>query len=80
MKTLRDFGVGKRSMEFYIRDEVDATIKKLQSFQGEPVRDLHTVFRLPVIGSLWTIVCGERIQAEDEENYHNLGKIIDRCV
>lgn len=64
LKTLRDFGFGKSSMNEVIEEEVKHFIENLRE-TGEKPQDLGPKFSLPIFNSLWKITAGERFNYDD---------------
>jgi len=59
LKTLRDFGFGKKSMESLVHDEVTELIESLKKDVNKPIH-IDGRFNIAVFNALWTIVAGER--------------------
>ena len=71
LSTLRDFGVGRTSLEGLINNEVAHFCKHMErvlipqmSSRIEEDRPLN-MFHIPIINILWDIVAGERFEYED---------------
>jgi len=64
LKHLKDFGFGRAGLEGVIQGEVEDLVKLLSKQEG---KDFHmsTVFGIPVINILWSIVAGTRFETED---------------
>jgi len=65
IKTLRDFGFGRASMEDMILEEAKELCDWLKKQKGEPV-ELNRRFSLAVVNSLWRILTGERHEHDDK--------------
>jgi len=78
MRTLRDFGFGKTSMEEMILDEAQELCDWLKLQGGKPV-ELYRRFSLAVVNSLWRIITGERYDHQDEALVDIMDKL-ERCV
>ena len=66
LRTLRDFGFGKRSMEHIIMEEVRELTDRLRSSCGTPLSTQHT-FNAAVFNVIWSIVAGKRYQYNDPQ-------------
>ena len=64
LKHLKDFGFGKAGLEGVIQEEAEEIVKHLGQFDRQDFR-MNTVFGVPVINILWTIVAGRRFQLDD---------------
>ena len=77
MKTLKDFGFGKSSMEEIMHQEIRYFCDQLSKDAG-PCVNLTNRFNVLVINSLWRIIGGKRFDYEDSSfsnlvNYLNKG-------
>ena len=68
LRTLRDFGFGKQSLESTINIEIDHTLEQLTSTKGDI--QIGADFNLPIINILWQLVAGYRIMPDDKEGIH----------
>lgn len=78
LKTLKDFGLGRRSMEDSIHAEVSEMIEKCFSSNGDIV--LGADFNVPIINVLWQIVASARFDLEnpkDAEMMNIVGEIFE---
>ena len=66
LKTLRDFGFGKRSMESLVMDEVVEMMKWLEKNESKPV-SVSKKFMTSSVNALWSIVAGERLDHDNPE-------------
>ena len=66
LKTLKDFGFGKQSLESTINTEIDEMITKYSLHQGDI--KIGSDFNIPVISILWKIVSGSRITMDSTES------------
>ena len=66
MRTLKDFGMGKVSMESIIMDQVERLLEALEKGSAK-YGTMSTRHVLPtfLVGSLWTILTGEQLQPDD---------------
>lgn len=78
MKTLRDFGFGRKSMEILIQNEITDLIQYLSDLNGAPVQS-KCFFNLAVLNALWSIITGRRF-AHDDKNLKALVKYITEYV
>ena len=68
LRTLKDFGFGKKSLEESINIEIEETVKKLLlPTDGEDFH-LGTDFNIPIINILWQIVAGTRFSEKNSED------------
>ena len=65
LKTLRDFGFGKKTLEDSINTEIDDIIERYASSRGDVL--IESEFNRPMINILWQIVAGRRITPDDKE-------------
>jgi len=72
LRTLRDFGFGRKSMENFIMDEVNEFLKWIKKNDGIPI-SVNRRLVLATVSSLWTLINGERQSHDDEilENINN---------
>jgi len=80
LKTLRDFGFGKSSMEETIHDEIRHFIFYLKNYTNTPV-DIARKFNLPILNALWKIMVGESFEYTDpklEKLLNDLGEFARR--
>jgi len=64
LKHLKDFGFGRAGLEEVIQGEVEDLINLFALHNGNDFR-METVFGIPVINVLWTIVAGQRFNFKD---------------
>jgi len=64
LKHLKDFGFGRAGLEGVIQGEAEELVSLLGQHQGEDFK-METVFGIPVINILWTIVAGKRFETND---------------
>ncbi|KAM9372380.1 uncharacterized protein LRP34_007649 [Phaethornis superciliosus] len=64
LSTLRDFGMGKRSLEIQILEEVNSLIKYFESYQGKPF-DTKMILNNAVSNVICSILFGERFEYDD---------------
>ncbi|XP_072860378.2 cytochrome P450 2K1 [Pogona vitticeps] len=80
--TLRNYGMGKRSIEDKIAEECKVLIKKFESYEGKPFETI-TIMNAAVANIIVSILLGKRFKYEDptfqrllqliNENVHLLG-------
>ena len=64
LKTLRDFGFGKKSMETVVMEEVNELISGFRKQAGQPISTQNR-FNIAVLNALWQIITGERVAHDD---------------
>lgn len=64
LRHLRDFGFGKRSMEEFIMEEIEDTIKEITQKEIVQVTGLFSIATLNV---LWRMIAGARYERDDAE-------------
>ncbi|KAM5163933.1 cytochrome P450 2K4-like [Mantella aurantiaca] len=64
LSTLRDFGMGKTSLEEKIHEECDALINKFKSFKGKPFNNAM-IMNSAVANIIVSIILGHRYDLED---------------
>ncbi len=64
IRTLRNVGFAKTSMETMILDEVQTMMEWFRKQKDSPISGVR-IFNAPVINSLWRIMSGERCQWEE---------------
>ncbi|NXD49421.1 CP2K1 protein, partial [Corvus moneduloides] len=64
LSTLRDFGMGKRTLEIRILEEVNALIKYFESYHGKPI-DTKMILNNAVSNVICSILFGERFEYDD---------------
>ena len=73
MKTLKDFGFGKRSIEDSIYFEVTEMVDGLLAREGDIL--IGTDFNAPIINILWQMVANSRFTPEDSEGMKMVDKV-----
>lgn len=74
LSTLRDFGMGKRSIEVKILEEAGFLVEKIRSYKEQPFNtDIITNFATANV--ICSIVFGERFDYEDEA-FLNIGNLV----
>merc|ERR1712133_109038 len=68
LKTLKDFGFGKKSLESAINIEIDEVIQCFKSCKGEDFLLKHD-FNIPIINILWQLIAGYRFTKEKEHEH-----------
>jgi len=74
LKTLKDFGFGKQSIEAAINIEIDEIIEQFLASKGDVL--LGQDFNLPIINILWQLVAGKRFVKDDQEDM----KLVDNVT
>ena len=74
LKHHKDFGFGRAGLEGVIQGEVEELVTLLAATKGKDFK-METVFSIPAINILWTIVAGTRFQLGDPEAEQLLGLI-----
>jgi len=64
LKHLKDFGFGRIGLEGVIQGEVEDLLNYLAKQESKDFK-MDTVFGIPVINILWTIVAGKRFELDD---------------
>nr|AKH03511.1 cytochrome P450 3075A5 [Paracyclopina nana] len=64
LKTLREFGFGKSSMEAGIQEDVKMLIDHLALRAGKPT-EIGESLNIAIINSLWSILVGEKLKLND---------------
>ncbi|KAM6350619.1 LOW QUALITY PROTEIN: uncharacterized protein FN964_007599 [Alca torda] len=64
LSTLRDFGMGKRTVEIRILEEVNSLIKYFESYHGKPF-DTKMILNNAVSNVICSILFGERFEYDD---------------
>ncbi|XP_028715732.1 cytochrome P450 2B1-like isoform X1 [Peromyscus leucopus] len=66
LATMRDFGMGKRSVEERIQEEAQCLVEELRKYQGAPV-DPTFLFQCITANIICSIVFGERFDYKDRQ-------------
>ena len=79
LRTLKDMGFGKSSMEDSINIEVQKLVNLLtEEHIGKPL-DLRSVLGISVVNALWVLMSGESLELKDEklkDNVRNLDQLL----
>ncbi|XP_073399223.1 cytochrome P450 2K4-like [Dendrobates tinctorius] len=75
ISTLRDFGMGKKSVEARIQDELMPLIESFRSHNGKPF-DTHMLINSAVSNVICSIIFGKRFEYDDP-TFHKLIKMLD---
>ena len=78
MKTLKDMGFGKTSMEDSINSEVLKLVELLKENSGESV-ELRSLMNLSIVNSLWMLMSGEVLDLKDSKLKEFIS-MFDKCV
>ncbi|KAJ1149060.1 hypothetical protein NDU88_001879 [Pleurodeles waltl] len=65
LTALRDFGMGKRTIEDKIKEECESLLKNIETYQGKPF-DNTTIMNAAVANIIVSIVLGHRYDYEDK--------------
>jgi cytochrome P450 len=66
LRTLRDFGFGKKSMESAVHEEIKDLIETFKKSAGKP-QSTKNAFNAAVLNALWTLIAGERFKQDDPD-------------
>ncbi|XP_068136234.1 cytochrome P450 2K1-like [Hyperolius riggenbachi] len=64
LSTLRDFGVGKKTIEDKIAEEAECLVKTFQSYRGKPFNN-HTILNAAVANVIVSILLSRRFEYND---------------
>jgi len=78
LRRLRDFGLGKSSMEDLILEEIRGLFNKLDDQINTPL-SMSLIYNVSVINALWTLLSGQRLSLDDP-GLQNLIEKIDEMV
>ena len=76
LRTLRDFGFGKKGMEEMIQEEVDLFKGLIEKNIGEPF-DFLNKFNLPILNALWRVTSGERFDYDNPKLISIVGRLTE---
>ena len=63
LRIMRDFGIGTKSIESRIQDNLLEFLDKVQKNGGEPIE--HTrIFNAHVVSSLWSVIMTDKLDGE----------------
>ena len=74
LRRLRDFGLGKSSMEDSIQDEIRQLQELLDKHLNQPI-NMNKIFNLASVNALWTLLTGLRFSLEDPKLTELVSKI-----
>lgn len=77
LKSLKDFGFGKKSLDSLILLEADELFDSLTGCESGSV-EIRTTFNAPVVNVLWRIVTGERFDPNKKETREFMEKLNER--
>ena len=66
LRTLRDFGFGKRSMENIIMEEVRELSSHMAKTSGQPFKT-QLLFNPAIFNVIWSVVAAQRYSYDDPE-------------
>ncbi|XP_075035727.1 cytochrome P450 2K1-like isoform X1 [Mixophyes fleayi] len=66
LSTLRDFGMGRKTIEARIQDELNPLVEKFKSHNGKPFAT-HTILNAAVSNVISSIIFGKRFEYDDPE-------------
>ena len=76
LKTLRDLGFGRRTIEDIINEEIDQMMTKIgRDCEGKDFL-VDTIFNIPMINVLWQLVAGHRFDEADSEGRTVVNNIV----
>ncbi|XP_032998573.1 cytochrome P450 2K6-like [Lacerta agilis] len=78
LSTLRDYGMGKRSIEDRIVEECSVLIKRFESYQGQPF-ETTTIMNAAVANIIVSILLNKRFEYEDP-TFRKLLKLVNENV
>ena len=79
MKSLKDLGFGKSSMEDSINGEVEKLINQLKAkHEGKPV-DLRGLMNMSIVNALWVLVTGESLDLDDPK-LQKIVRLLDNAI
>ncbi|XP_032998578.1 cytochrome P450 2K6-like [Lacerta agilis] len=78
LSTLRDYGMGKRTIEDRIVEECSVLIKKFESYEGKPF-ETTTIMNAAVANIIVAILLGKRFDYEDP-TYIRLLKLVNENI
>ncbi|XP_032998574.1 cytochrome P450 2K6-like isoform X1 [Lacerta agilis] len=78
LSTLRDYGMGKRSIEDRIVEECSVLIKRFESYQGQPF-ETTTIMNAAVANIIVSILLNKRFEYEDS-TFRKLLKLVNENV
>ena len=64
LRRLRDFGLGKSSMEELIHEEIRQLFEQLDKQINQPLT-MSLIFNVSVLNALWTLLTGSRLPLDD---------------
>eukprot|EP00092_Neocalanus_flemingeri_P003772 GFUD01004058.1.p1 GENE.GFUD01004058.1~~GFUD01004058.1.p1 ORF type:complete len:486 (-),score=123.42 GFUD01004058.1:441-1898(-) len=73
LKTLKDFGFGKKSLEETMNIEVEEILKEFLSKKGD--FKIGMDFNVPIINILWQLVAGNRFSKDDPEGMEMVASV-----
>ena len=78
VSSLRDFGMGKHSLEYKIHEEIEAFTSELKKQNGSAM-DLHLLMNMTISNIICSIMFGDRFSYDDPEFIRMIG-ILDTMV
>ena len=72
ISSLRDFGMGKHSLEYKIQEEIEAFTSELKKQNGSAM-DLHLLMNMTISNIICSIMFGDRFSYDDPEFIRMLG-------
>ena len=76
LKTLRDLGFGRRTIEDIINEEIDQMMTKIGGDSEGKDFLVDTIFNIPMINVLWQLVAGHRFDEADSEGRTVINNIV----
>lgn len=67
IQTMRDFGMGKKSLEVVIAEEAKLLCDDIAAFNGKPIENIKDLLSVSVSNTVHSVVFGYRCEHDDEE-------------
>lgn len=74
IRNLKDFGMGRKTIDGAIQEDLLELIEKIKQSEGQPVNNVQ-LFNSHVLNSLWTIVLGERMDSKKLNYFVDLVRV-----
>ena len=67
LRAMRDFGIGTKSIESRIQDDLLEFLEKIQKHEGEAIE--HTrIFNSHIVSTLWSVVMTDKLEKSKLDN------------